>query len=383
MNNRDQTLDESSRINEIETEETSPASSQSPVKCQPEGVCVSKRSTKIRDPLRRSQKANSSQRNEETEEGCSSKLRPYPLRGTATKYPTIDQVSSEDEDDHLNVEGYSSDSTVNQIFSRGRDYIERPATRNNQATKSNLIKSIVNNNNNPQQEEDEVNDDQLPILSPSSIPRTSGYSKYKDEAVTSKTPPSSENESSEADDEVNTQDPASDKESESREVVERAQTDRNLDSILPSLEDGEVVEFTPTDSILKGRDTLRSSKSLELNSSQANRALSTLKAFKAFDFKRVPTSSSANASEEVAESTQVGPKKGRPRKGDKIEPKTDASQATNLNKPLTRSREKANSQSQSQHVQPRSKSTSEKKSQLIAQTKIPNGSGITIVRHPL
>ena len=112
----------------METEETSPASSQSPEKCQSEGVSVSKRSTKIRDPLRRSQKANSSQRNEETEEGCSSKLRPYPLRGTATKYPTIDQVSSEDDDDHLNVEGYSSDSTVNKIFARGRDYIQRPAT---------------------------------------------------------------------------------------------------------------------------------------------------------------------------------------------------------------------------------------------------------------
>ena len=194
MNNRDQTLDESSRINEIETEETSPASSQSPEKCQPEGVSVRNRSTKIRDPLRRSQKANSSQRNEETEEGCSSKLRPYPLRGTAAKYPTIDQVSSEDDDDHLNVEGYSSDSTVNKMFSSGRDYIERPATRKNQATKSNLFKSI-NHNNNPQQEEDEVNDDQLPILSSSFYPRTSGYSKYKDVAVTSKTPPSSENES--------------------------------------------------------------------------------------------------------------------------------------------------------------------------------------------
>ena len=149
--------------------------------------------------------------------------------------------------------------------------------------KSNLIKSIVNNNH-LQQEEDEVNDDQLPILSPSSIPRTSRYSMYQDEAVTSKTPPSSGNESSEADDEVTNQDQSSDKESESREVVERAQTDRNLDPILSSLEDGEVVEFTPTDSILKGRDTLRSSKSLELNLSQANRALSTLKAFRSFRF---------------------------------------------------------------------------------------------------
>ena len=95
---------------------------------------------------------------------------------------------------------------------------------------------------------------------------------------------------------------------------------------------------------------MRSSKSLELNLSQANRALSTLKAFKAFEFKRMPTLSLKNASEEVAESTQMGPKKGRPRKRDKIEPKTDASQATNLNKPLTRSREKAKSQSQAQHV---------------------------------
>ena len=51
------------------------------------------------------------------------------------------------------------------MFSSGRDYIERPATTQNQTTKSNVFKSIANkNNNNPQQEEDEVNDDQLPIL---------------------------------------------------------------------------------------------------------------------------------------------------------------------------------------------------------------------------
>ena len=143
------------------------------------------------------------------------------------------------------------------------------------------------------------------------------------------------------------------------------------------------MEFTPTDSILKGRDTSRSSESLELNFSQANRALCTLKTFKAFEFKREPTLSSTNASEEVAESTQMGPKKGRQRNRDKTAHKTDASKATYLNKPLTRSREKANSQSQAQHVQPRSKSTSEKETQLIVQTKIPNGSGITIVRKPL
>ena len=97
----------------------------------------------------------------------------------------------------------------------------------------------------------------------------------------------------------------------------------------------------------------------------------------------MPTSSSVNASEEVAELTQMGPTKGRPRKRDKIEPKTDAFQATNLNKPLTRLREKANSKSQAQNVQQKSKSTSEKETKLIAQTKIPNGFGITIVRHPL
>ena len=232
MNNRDQTLDESSRINEIETEETSPASSQSPEKCQSEGVSVRNRSLKIRDPLRRSQKAHSSQANEETEEGCSSKLRPYPLRGSAAKHRTIDQVSSEDEDDHLNVEGYSSDSTVNKMFSSGRDYSERPAMTQTQPSKSTLVKSIANKNNNHlQQEEDEVKDDQLPILSPSSIPRPSRYSKYQDEAVTSKTLQSSENESSEADDELSNLNPASDKKSESREVVERAQTDRNLETI--------------------------------------------------------------------------------------------------------------------------------------------------------
>ena len=133
------------------------------------------------------------------------------------------------------------------MFSNVRDYSEKPATRKNQTTKSKLFKNIVNNNNNPQQEEDEVNDEQLPILSPSLHPRTSGYSKNQDETVSSKTPPSSENESSEADDEVTDQDTASDKESESREVVKRAQTDRNLESTFSNLEDRKVVEFTPTE----------------------------------------------------------------------------------------------------------------------------------------
>ena len=49
---------------------------------------------------------------------------------------------------------------------------------------------------------DEENDEQSTILSPRSIPRTSRFAKYHDKAVTSKTPPSSEDESSEADDEV-------------------------------------------------------------------------------------------------------------------------------------------------------------------------------------
>ena len=41
----------------------------------------------------------------------------------------------------------------------------------------------------------------------------------------------------------------------------------------------EVVEFTPTDRNPKGKSTLQKSKSLELNSSQAGRALGTLKVF--------------------------------------------------------------------------------------------------------
>ena len=144
------------------------------------------------------------------------------------------------------------------------------------------------------------------------------------------------------------------------------------------------MEFTPTDLILKGRDTSRSSKSLELNISHANRASSTLKAFKAFDFKRETALSSKNVCEEVAESTQTGPnrKKGRPRKGENLEPKTDASEAVIANKPLTRSKGRADSQSQSQSVHPRSRSTStsEKEAQLIVQTKIPNGSGLTSLK---
>ena len=93
----------------------------------------------------------SSQRNEDTEEGCSLKLRPYPIRGVAAKHQTIDQVSSEDEDDHLNVEGYSSDSTVNKMFSSGRDYIERPANhkikqRNQIYLRTLQIKTTITNN---------------------------------------------------------------------------------------------------------------------------------------------------------------------------------------------------------------------------------------------
>jgi len=107
--------------------------------------------------------------------------------------------------------------------------------------------------------------------------------------------------------------------------VERAQTDRTPETKSKTLKDEEVVEITPTDLILKGRDTSRSSESLELNLSQANRALDTLKAFKAFEFKREPTLSSVNKSEEVAESTQKGPQNGRPRKRDNTASKTDAS----------------------------------------------------------
>ena len=77
----------------------------------------------------------------------------------------------------LNVEGYLSDSTANKMFASGRDYVERPVTKQKQTANSDLIRSIVNKNNNnpsPMTTTHEVNDDQLPILSPNFIPRTSG-----------------------------------------------------------------------------------------------------------------------------------------------------------------------------------------------------------------
>ena len=86
------------------------------------------------------------------------------------------------------------------MFSNGRAYSERSATKQNQASMSNLTKNIIKNNKmNLRQEKNEDNDEQLPILSTSTDPRTSRYAKYQDEAVTSKTPPSSGDESSEAD----------------------------------------------------------------------------------------------------------------------------------------------------------------------------------------
>ena len=90
-------------------------------------------------------------------------------------------------------------------------------------------------------------------------------------------------------------------------------------------------------------------------------------------------------SEEAVESTQQGQnnKRSRLRKGVNFATKTipDAEDANVALKPLTRSREKANSQSQAKSVQMTSTSTNE--SQVIVQTKIPNGSGITIVRKQL
>ena len=123
--------------------------------------------------------------------------------------------------------------------------------------------------------------------------------------------------------------------------MERARTDRNLET-KTILEDGKVVEITPTDSILKGRSTLRLSKSLELNQSQTNSALGTFKVFDSQEFKQKPASSSKNVSEEVAEPTQTGPnkKQGRPRKEAKNERKTEASNLNNKFKQAANSLER-------------------------------------------
>ena len=116
------------------------------------------------------------------------------------------------------------------------------------------------------------------LISPSSAPQTSGYKYYQDDAVTSKTPIIPSGESSENDNALTNsrnKPTASDTESDEGEVVEFTPTDPSPETILIESEVREVVEFTPTDRNPKGESTLQKSKSLELNSSQAGRALGT------------------------------------------------------------------------------------------------------------
>ena len=143
------------------------------------------------------------------------------------------------------------------------------------------------------------------------------------------------------------------------------------------------MEVTPTDRNPKGKSTLQKSKSLELNSSQAGRALETFKVFNKQDLraKSNPAPSPKNVNKETEEATQKGLEKrrGRPRKRDNptVGANLDAGKAKTVVKPLTRSREKAtHSQPQQLSVQ----TTSPKESQLITNTQVGNGSGIIIVR---
>jgi hypothetical protein len=215
----------------------------------------------------------------------------------------------------------------------------------------------------------------MPILSPNDNPRTSGYTRYQDDAVTSKTPKSSECESSDAEENTSMQ---CDTESEIEEVVEFTPTDSIPERNNPESGGGEVVEFTPTDPNPKGASTLQKSKSLELNTSQANRALGTFKTFNSQELKKNPTSSPKNASKEVEGSTQMGQLKKNSRQGKRkviVESHLDADDTKTISKPLTRSREKAiASQSQTTNVQ------TARAEHVIVNTQVGNGSSLTITR---
>ena len=157
------------------------------------------------------------------------------------------------------------------------------------------------------------------LTSPSPAPKTSGYKRYQDDAVTSKTPVISEDESSDNDDampSVPDTPTASDTESDEREVVELAPTDQHLKTNLTKSGRGEVMEFTPTDQNPKGKSTRQKSNSLELNLSQAGRALETFKIFNSQELKQKPAQIPKNVSEETEKFTQkeLAKKRGWPRK---------------------------------------------------------------------
>ena len=175
-------------------------------------------------------------------------------------------------------------------------------------------KSILKNKS-PPREVSRFDEQQLPtLISPSPAPQTSGHKRYQDAAVTSKTQET-------ADNDVAMQ---SDTESDKREVV----------------------EITPMDLNPKGKSTLQKSKSLELNSSQASRALGTLKIFNSKEFKETPRPalSPKNLNKETEEATRKGLQKqrGRPRKRANLAAIVylDADKAKAVEKTLTRSREK-------------------------------------------
>ena len=157
---------------------------------------------------------------------------------------------------------------------------EKPAKTNSETPNlSRFLKSIWKNKS-PQQEGSRLSDEHLPTTS-NPTPR-SGYKHYQGDAVTSKTPIRSEDESSDNDDAISSKQDTpslSDIQSNEWDVVEFTPTDQYTKTNLTKSGWGEVVEFTPTDLDPKGKSTLQKSKSLELNSSQAGRALRTFKVF--------------------------------------------------------------------------------------------------------
>ena len=154
MNYQDQSIEESNLIDETEIEQ-SPASNSLTEKHQMERARESEEdsSSDERQTQGRAQKEQPSQRNEEPDGGACSKRGPYQTRRYQKAQPTRppqDQVGRIEEDDHLNVEGYASDATVNQIFKHGRTSNEMPAIKSSQTiTSSKSPKSILKSKNKP------------------------------------------------------------------------------------------------------------------------------------------------------------------------------------------------------------------------------------------
>ena len=266
------------------------------------------------------------------------------------------------------------------MFRHGRTSNEKPAITSSQTVNSFKSPKSILKIKTPQQERNRFYDEQSPTLTSPNPTSRSGYQYYQDDAVTSKTPIKISVESSGNDyvltSKRNTPS-SSDTESDEGEVVEFTPTDQNPETILTKSGSREVVEVTPTDRNPKGKSTLQKSKSLELNSSQAGRALETFKVFNKQDLraKSNPAPSPKNVNKETEEATQKGLEKrrGRPRKRDNptVGANLDAGKAKTVVKPLTRSREKAtHSQPQQLSVQ----TTSPKESQLITNTQMGSSS---------